>query len=190
MNTSSRSIVCGSGERRCGSTVMRQVHSSREPRLGAARAAKLTPGSSKRGASADRMTCIGHSSVDRQADLTIMDGMTANAQPGLDFGILLAIGYQEFVRALRASMAASGFDDLGRSDGYVLRALDSNPLTVSALAELLDITKQGAAQIVDDMGARGYVERRESTVDRRARPLYLTERGRQALAAARRFHRR
>jgi DNA-binding MarR family transcriptional regulator len=119
-----------------------------------------------------------------------MEGMTANAQPGLDFGILLAIGYQEFVRALRASMAASGFDDLGRSDGYVLRALDGNPLTVSALAELLDITKQGAAQIVDDMGARGYVERRESTVDRRARPLYLTERGRQALAAARRFHRR
>jgi DNA-binding MarR family transcriptional regulator len=119
-----------------------------------------------------------------------MDGMTANAQPGLDFGILLAIGYQEFVRALRASMAASGFADLGRSDGYVLRALDGNPLTVSALAELLDITKQGAAQIVDDMGARGYVERRESTVDRRARPLYLTERGRRALAAARRFHRR
>jgi DNA-binding MarR family transcriptional regulator len=115
--------------------------------------------------------------------------VTANQQP-LDLGILLAIGYQEFVRALRSAMAAAGFDDLGRSDGYVLRALDGNPLTVSALAELLDITKQGAAQIVDDMQVRGYVERRPSPTDRRSRPLYLTERGQRALAAARRFHRR
>ena len=91
--------------------------------------------------------------------------MTTNQQP-LDLGILLAIGYQEFVRALRSAMAAAGFDDLGRSDGYVLRALDGNPLTVSALAELLDITKQGSAQIVDDMQVRGYVERRPSPTDR------------------------
>jgi DNA-binding MarR family transcriptional regulator len=72
----------------------------------------------------------------------------------------------------------------------VLRALDGNPLTVSALSELLDITKQGAAQIVDDMQRRGYVERRASPTDRRSRPLYLTGRGQRALAAARRFHRR
>jgi DNA-binding MarR family transcriptional regulator len=115
--------------------------------------------------------------------------VTTNEQP-LDFGILLAIAYQEFVRALRAAMAAAGFDDLGRSDGYVLRALDGNPLTVSALSELLDITKQGAAQVVDDMEQRGYLERRPSPTDRRSRPLYLTERGQRALAAARRFHRR
>jgi DNA-binding MarR family transcriptional regulator len=115
--------------------------------------------------------------------------VTTNEQP-LDFGILLAIGYQEFVRALRPAMVAAGFDDLGRSDGYVLRALDGNPLTVSALSELLDITKQGAAQIVDDMERRGYLERRPSPTDRRSRPLYLTERGQRALAAARRFHRR
>jgi DNA-binding MarR family transcriptional regulator len=115
--------------------------------------------------------------------------VTTNEQP-LDFGILLAIGYQEFVRALRPAMAVAGFDDLGRSDGYVLRALDGNPLTVSALSELLDITKQGAAQIVDDMERRGYLERRPSPTDRRSRPLYLTERGQRALAAARRFHHR
>src|SRR5258705_9828965 len=100
--------------------------------------------------------------------------MTTNGQT-LDLGILLAIGYQEFVRALRAAMAAVGFDDMGRSDGYVLRALAGNPLTVSALAELLDITKQGAAQIVDDMEQRGYVERRVSPSDRRSRPLFLTD---------------
>jgi DNA-binding MarR family transcriptional regulator len=115
--------------------------------------------------------------------------VTTNEQP-LDLGILLAIGYQEFVRALRSAMAASGFDDLGRSDGYVLRALHGNPLTVSALAERLDVTKQGAAQIVDDMVARGYVERRPSPTDRRSRPLFLTDRGQRALATARRFHRR
>lgn len=115
--------------------------------------------------------------------------VSTNQQP-LDLGILLAVGYQEFVRELRAAMTEHGFGDLGRSDGYVLRALDGNPLTVSALAELLAITKQGAAQIIDDMAARGYVERRPSPTDRRSRPLFLTERGQQALATARRFHRR
>lgn len=118
-----------------------------------------------------------------------MTPVTTNEQP-LDIGILLAVGYQEFVRALRSAMAAAGFDDLGRSDGYVLRALDGNPLTVSALAELLDITKQGAAQVVEEMERRGYVERRPSPTDRRSRPLFLTGRGERALATAHRFHRR
>ncbi|HEV2782184.1 MAG TPA: MarR family transcriptional regulator [Actinophytocola sp.] len=108
----------------------------------------------------------------------------------LDFGILLAQAYQEFVRQLRATLAEQGFTDQGRSDGYVFRALDAAPLTVSELAERLEISKQGAGQIVDDMERRGYVERRPDPRDGRARTLHLSERGRAALAAARRFHQR
>lgn len=116
-----------------------------------------------------------------------MSGMTATR---LDFGILLAQAYQEFVRQLRATLAEQGFTDQGRSDGYVFRALDAAPLTVSELAERLEISKQGAGQIVDDMERRGYVERRPDPRDGRARTLHLSERGRAALAAARRFHQR
>src|SRR6266545_6556822 len=108
----------------------------------------------------------------------------------LDFGILLVLAYQEFVSELRATLAEQGFVDQGRSDGYVLRALGAAPMTVSELAERLEISKQGAGQIVDDMERRGYLERRPDPRDGRARLLYLSEHGRDALAAARRFHQR
>jgi DNA-binding MarR family transcriptional regulator len=108
----------------------------------------------------------------------------------LDFGILLMLAAQQFVVELRAALAKQGFDDQGRSDGYVLRALNAAPMTTSELADRLEISKQGAAQIVDDMERRGYVERRPDPTDGRARLLHLSEHGRTALAAARRFHQR
>ena len=110
------------------------------------------------------------------------------ADTRLDFGILLILACAEFVNDLRQTLAEQGFDDQGRSDGYLLRSVGASPMTVSELAERLEISKQGAGQIVDDMERRGYVERRPDPTDRRARLLYLTARGRDALAAARRFH--
>ena len=50
-----------------GDTDSRQVHSSAEPRLGAASPVNVTPGSSNTGASAARMTCM--LPPDRQASL-------------------------------------------------------------------------------------------------------------------------
>src|SRR5215475_15208196 len=111
--------------------------------------------------------------------------MSVDPQP-IDLGVLLALAYGQFVLELRAYLAEEGFDDLGRSDGYVFRALDLAPLTTSELAERLRITKQGAAQIVADMQRRGYVERQPHPDDRRAQRLTLTERGEAALTAARR----
>ena len=116
-----------------------------------------------------------------------MAGMEATR---LDFGILLVLAYQEFVRELRAALTKQGFDDQGRSDGYVFRALSARPMTTSELAERLEISKQGAGQIVDDMERRGYVERRPDPTDGRARLLHLSAHGRDALTAARRFHQR
>jgi DNA-binding MarR family transcriptional regulator len=98
------------------------------------------------------------------------------------------VAYQEFVRELHAAHAAAGFADLGRSDGFVFRSLMIRPMTVSELASHLEITKQGAAQIIDDMERRGYVERQPDPVDKRARLVRLSGRGQRALANARRFH--
>jgi DNA-binding MarR family transcriptional regulator len=106
----------------------------------------------------------------------------------VDLGILLGVAYQEFVRELHRAHAAAGFADLGRSDGFVFRSLAIRPMTVSELASRLEITKQGAAQIIDDMERRGYVERRPDPDDRRAKLVRLSERGRRAFANARRFH--
>jgi DNA-binding MarR family transcriptional regulator len=107
-----------------------------------------------------------------------------------DLGILLALGYQEFVRRLHVDLAERGYDDLGSSDGYVLRALAEAPLTTSALSGRLGISKQGAGQIVDDMTRRGYLESTPHPDDARARLLALSARGRGALSSARAFHRR
>ena len=115
-----------------------------------------------------------------------MGHMTAEGKP--DFGIVLLLADQEFVRDLRQAMADKGFDDQGRSDGFVLRTLGAAPTTISALAERLEISKQGAGQIADDMERRGYVERRPDPTDGRARLLHLSARGKAALAAARKFH--
>ena len=115
-----------------------------------------------------------------------MADMSASGKP--DFGILLLLADQEFVRELRASMAAQGFDEQGRSDGFVLRTLGAAPMTISALAERLEISKQGAGQIIDDMERRGYVVRKPDPSDGRARLLHLSTRGEAALAAARKFH--
>jgi DNA-binding MarR family transcriptional regulator len=110
--------------------------------------------------------------------------------PDHDLGILLALAFQQFVTELHEDFAESGFPDVGKSDGYVFRALDAQPLTTSALAERLGISKQGAGQLVDDMTRRGYLASRRDPSDGRARLLELSDRGRAALATARDFHRR
>ena len=114
---------------------------------------------------------------------------TAKNQAGADLGILVLVGYQGFVRQLHDDMTTHGYDDLGRSDGIVMRVLHGSARTVSELSGLLEITPQGTAQIVEDMERRGYVVRRPSPDDARARLVELSGRGRAAIAAARAFHR-
>lgn len=106
----------------------------------------------------------------------------------IDLGVLLGLAYTAFVDDLNASLKKSGFDDLGRWYGYVFRALDAEPLSSSALARRLGMTNQGMMKIVDEMEARGYVERTPDAVDGRVKRLRLAPRGRKALRAARAFH--
>jgi DNA-binding MarR family transcriptional regulator len=107
-----------------------------------------------------------------------------------DFGVLLALAYATFVEQLRDHLTQSGYADLHRSFGYVARALAARPLTLRELADQLELTSQGALKIIDEMEAGGYVQRRPDPDDARAKRLFLTRRGKQALAAARAFHAR
>ena len=106
----------------------------------------------------------------------------------VDLGILIGLAYQAFTDELRADLEARGFADLGGAYGYVFRALAVEALHLQELAARLGMTAQGATKIVNQMVARGYVERRPDPQDGRAKELRLASRGRAALAAARRFH--
>ncbi|MEP6767001.1 MAG: MarR family transcriptional regulator [Gemmatimonadaceae bacterium] len=77
---------------------------------------------------------------------------------------------------------------MGSAYGYVFRALASDALRLSDLAQQLQMSNQGAAKIIDEMCDRGYVERVADANDGRAKTLVLAVRGRAALAAARKFH--
>ena len=111
------------------------------------------------------------------------------ADDRIDFGILLGLAFRVFVDEMHADLAARGFDDLGRSYGYVFRVLGDGDRSLSELAALLGMTLPGAGKIVDEMERRRYVERRPDRVDRRVKHIALSRRGRAALAAARAFHR-
>jgi DNA-binding MarR family transcriptional regulator len=118
--------------------------------------------------------------------------MSSPETPAADFGILLGLAYQAFVDQLHADLARHGFTELGPNVGYVVRAIagSAEPLSQRALAAHLAITDQGAAKIVDDLVARGFISRKPSPDDARVNHLHLATRGKALLAAARRFHAR
>jgi DNA-binding MarR family transcriptional regulator len=110
------------------------------------------------------------------------------ADAALDLGILIGLAFQAFTDQLRTALAEQGHDDLGGAYGYVFRVLAAEQPSQRQLAARLGISDQGMAKILDEMVARGYVERRPDAGDARIKRLRLARRGREALAAARRFH--
>lgn len=71
------------------------------------------------------------------------------------------------------------------SHGYVFQHLLGGSPTVGELAELLDITQQGASKVVVELESLGYVERRQDPDDSRIRRVALTALGRTVIERGR-----
>jgi DNA-binding MarR family transcriptional regulator len=87
--------------------------------------------------------------------------------------------------AVRAHLAAGGFDDLPRNGPYVLGGMASRGRTPADLVRELRVSKQAASQLIDALVLGGYLHRAVDEDDRRRLEIALTERGRAAAAAVR-----
>jgi DNA-binding MarR family transcriptional regulator len=90
--------------------------------------------------------------------------------------LVLAAG-NALVDGIQAGVAARGFDDVRPAHGFAFARLAPCGATVSELAVHLGVTRQAAAQLVDELVAKGYIERRPHPDDGRAQLVVLTERG-------------
>jgi DNA-binding MarR family transcriptional regulator len=95
----------------------------------------------------------------------------------LDLPVLLLSAARALVDGIHAGVRARGFDDLRPAHGFAFARLAGDGATVGQLAEHLDVTKQAASQMVEELVIKGYVERRAHPGDARARLIVLTPKG-------------
>jgi DNA-binding MarR family transcriptional regulator len=90
--------------------------------------------------------------------------------------LLLATG-NALVDGIHGGVVARGFADLRPAHGFAFARLVPAGATVSELAVHLGVTRQAAAQLIDELVVKGYVQRRPHPDDGRAQLIVLTERG-------------
>jgi DNA-binding MarR family transcriptional regulator len=98
---------------------------------------------------------------------------------------LLRASRRAYGHAIRASLAASGFDDMPQSGPYVLGGMANHGVSAGDLIRQLGVSKQAASQLIDTLVIRGYLQRHVNLDDRRRMTIELTDRGRAAGSAIR-----
>ena len=101
-----------------------------------------------------------------------------------DLAILITAANRCVADRLGEAVATAGGGDMRPSFGFVLRAVAAEQPTVSRLAELLGVSKQGASRLADDMVSLGYLERTGDPADRRRTHLKLSASGERIRARA------
>ena len=108
--------------------------------------------------------------------------MTKQVSPPEVSATVLDLGYLGLFVGMRindlvsAQLAASGYDGLKYSHGFVFQHLISEPRTITALAELLGMSQQAASKTVAELVELGYVDTAAGE-DKRARKVELSTRG-------------
>lgn len=96
---------------------------------------------------------------------------------------LFAVAYRQLIDGLHERLRERGWTDVRESFGFVLLAARDQPTSITELSALMRISKQAASKLVDIMVGCGYVSRGADPDDGRQRPVALTGRGRDLLAA-------
>ena len=117
-----------------------------------------------------------------------MDAPNLPARTSL--ALLLRLVHQHHAQEVNTALRAAGFDDIRPPHANVFPFVPPEGIRVSEIARLAHVRKQTTAEAVEQLERLGYVERRPDPHDRRARLVFLTERGKAvrpvALATGRR----
>lgn len=90
---------------------------------------------------------------------------------------LLEVAFDAIIDEFLDELKDTEFSDIRLAHGCVFRHMKERGLRLTEIAERGNMTKQSAGEVVDDLVARGYVERIPDPDDRRAKIVRLTERG-------------
>ncbi|HEV2774186.1 MAG TPA: MarR family winged helix-turn-helix transcriptional regulator [Solirubrobacteraceae bacterium] len=93
---------------------------------------------------------------------------------------LLRTAYNALSARIYAGVKAGrDFDDLRPAHGNAMEQLElEDGLRLTEMAARAGITVQSMGELVDDLEAKGYLQRRPDPHDRRAKRIHLTDRGR------------
>ncbi|MDL2410240.1 MarR family transcriptional regulator [Rhizobium calliandrae] len=92
-------------------------------------------------------------------------------------GLLLRLVHQHWTQAVEAALDEAGFGDIRPPHANVFTFARPEGIKVSELTKLAHVRKQTMTQAVEELERLGYVERRPDPDDRRARLVFLSERG-------------
>jgi DNA-binding MarR family transcriptional regulator len=102
----------------------------------------------------------------------------------LAIGQLLGRLLREFRSELLAPGARAGFADVREAHLQIFGNIGIDGVRLTELAARAQLSPAAASELVDDLQALGYLERRPDPTDGRAKLIYPTRRGRRALDAA------
>ena len=105
-------------------------------------------------------------------------------QRSTHIGALLLEAQRRFNDELVGRLHRRGFTTIKPSHGAVFANIDVEGTRATALASRAGMTKQSMGELIADLEAKGYVERRPDPRDRRARVVVLTTAGKEVDRAA------
>jgi len=103
--------------------------------------------------------------------------MPAQSTAAYQFGDLLALARQSWLRQMELRLADRGYPDYRRSDAAATRLLRHGPAAVGRLGVALGITRQAARKVADGLVQRGFATLERDRSDARQVNVGLTPAG-------------
>jgi DNA-binding MarR family transcriptional regulator len=98
---------------------------------------------------------------------------------------LLRTAYNVLSAAIYRAIADTGATDMRPAHGNAMEMLAiQDGLRLTDIAARAGMAPQSMGELVDDLVSKGYLERQEDPTDRRAKRLYLTDKGHATTAAS------